>query len=103
MQTAELRIQLQSERFSGDSVTAVLEWALSSSLTQYPQLLQNVSVSIVPNSGVEMLLLGNTSVQVTLLYNTLYNVSIVQPATCEQLSQEAFTELKYSKFDVIHL
>ena len=101
MQTVESRIQLQSERFSGDRVTAVLEWALSSSLTQYPPLLQNVSVSIVPNSGVEMLLLGNTSVQVTLLYNTLYNVSIVQPATCEQLSQEAFIELKYSKLDVI--
>ena len=90
-----------SERFSSDRVTAVLEWTLSSSLTQYPQLLQNVTVSIIPDSGVEMLLLGNTSVQLTLLYNTLYNVSIIQPATCEQLSQAVFTEIKYSKLDVI--
>ena len=80
----------------------VLEWTLSSLLTQYPQLLQDVSVSVVPDFGVEMLLLGNTSVQLTLLYNTLYNVSIVQPATCEQLSREAFIEFKYSKFDVIY-
>ena len=79
----------------------ILEWTLSSSLTQYPRLLQNVNVSIVPDSGVEMLLLGNTRIQLTLLYNTLYNVSIVQLAACEQLSQAAFIELKYSKFDVI--
>ena len=90
-----------SERFSSDRITAVLEWTLSSSLTQYPQLLQNVTVRIIPDSGVEMLLLGNTSVQVILLYNTLYNVSIIQPATREQLSQAAFTEIKYSKLDVI--
>ena len=94
-------IQLLLERFSSDRVTAVVEWTLSSSLAQYPPLLQNMSVSIVPDSVVEMLLLGNTSVQLILLYNTLYTVSIVQPATCEQLSQEAFIELKYSKFDVI--
>ena len=79
----------------------VLEWTLSRSLTQYLQLLQNVNVIVVPDTGVEMLLLGNTSVQLTLLYNTLYNVSIVQPATCKQLSQEAFIELKYSRFDVV--
>ena len=91
-----------SERLNfSDRVTAVLKWTLSSSLTQYPQLLLNASASIVPDSGVEMLLLGNASVQLTLLYNTLYNVSILQPATCEQLSQKAFIELKYSKFDVI--
>ena len=95
VQTAELSIQLLSERPSSDRVTAVLEWALSTSLIQYQQLLQNISVSIVPDSGVEMLLLGNKNVQVTLLYNTLYNVSIVQPATCEQLSQVAFIELIY--------
>ena len=94
-----------SERPSSDRVTALLEWAHSSSLIQYQQLLQNISVSIVPDLGVEVLLLGNKNVQVTLLYNTLYNVSIVQPATCEQLSQVAFIELRYGnsklKLDVI--
>ena len=89
------------ERFSSDRVTAVLEWTLSSTLIQYPQLLQDVSVSIVPDFGVEMLLLGNMSVQLTLLYNTLYNVSILQSATCEQLSQAAFIELNFSKFNFI--
>ena len=51
---------IQSEQFTIDRVTAVLEWTLSNSLSQYPQLLGNVSVDIVLNSGVEMLLLGNT-------------------------------------------
>ena len=92
---------MQSRQFSSDRVTVVLEWTLLSSLSHYPQLLRDVSVSIVPDSEVEMLLLGNTSVHLTLLYNTLYNVSIIQPATCEQLSQAAFIELKYSKFIVI--
>ena len=46
-------------------------------------------------------MIGRTSVRLTLLYNTLYNVSIIQPATCEQLSQAAYIELNYSKFNVI--
>ena len=96
-----------SERFSSDRVTTVLEWTLSSSLIQYPQLLQNVTVSIVPDSDLgwkccSVYYIGNTSVQLTLLYNSLYNVSIVQPATCEQLTQAALIDLKYSKFDVIY-
>ena len=97
VQTAELNIQVQSEQFTIDRVTAVLEWTLSNASSQYPQLLGNVSVDIVPDSGMEMLLLGNTCGQLTLLYNTLYNVSIVQPATYEQLSQAAFIGLRYSK------
>ena len=80
---------------------AVLEWTLSNTLSQYPQLLQNVSVSVVPELEVEMLSIRNTSVRLTLLYNTLYNVSIIQPATCEQLRQAAFTVLNYSKFSAI--
>ena len=67
VQTFELSIQSLSERFSSDRVTVVLELTLSSSLTHYPQLLQNVNVGIVPDSGMEVLLLGNMSVQLTLL------------------------------------
>ena len=81
---------------------AVLEWTLSNTLSRYPQLLQNISVSIVPDSEVEMLLIRNTSVRLTLLYNTPYNVSIIiQPVTCERLRQAAFIVLNYSKFNVI--
>ena len=100
VQTAELSIQVQSEQFTIDRVTAVLEWTLSNSLSQYPQLLGDISVDVVPDFGVKMLLLGNTGVQLTLLYNTLYNVSIVQPAKCKQLSQAVFIELKYSELNV---
>ena len=98
-----MSIQLLMERFSSDRLMAVLEWTLSCTLIQYPLLLhvQDVNVSIVPDYEVEVLLLGNRSVQLTLPYNTLYNVSIVQPAACKKLSQEAFIEFKYSKFDVI--
>ena len=56
-------------QFSSDRVTDVLEWTLSNSISQYPQLLQNVSVSVVPDLVVEMLLIGRTSVRLTLLYN----------------------------------
>ena len=98
-QTTKLSVQLQSEQFSSDRVMVILEWTLSDLLSRYPQLLQNVSVVVVPDLKVEIsvMFIGNTSVQLTLLYNTLYNVSIIQPATCEQLSQTAVLELNYSE------
>ena len=88
---------MQSEQFSSDRVMVILEWTLSDLLSRYPQLLQNVSVAVVPYLEVEIMLIGHTSVRLTLLYNMPYNVSIIQPATCEQLRQTAFIKLNYSK------
>ena len=102
LQTTKLSVQLQSEQFLRDRVMVVLEWMVSDTLlSRYPQLLLSVSVDVVPDRDVETMFFGSMRVHLTLLYNTLYNVSIIQPAICEQLSQAAYIKLNYSKFYVI--
>ena len=79
-------------------VGVILEWTISNTLGRYQWLLlPNASISVVPNSEVEIMLTRNMSIQLTLSYNTLYNVSITQPGICGQSSQTAFIELNYSK------
>ena len=50
---------------------------LSQNLIYYQQLLQNINVDIIPDTGVTIADTGNRTLQLTSLqYNTHYNVSI---------------------------
>ena len=75
----------------------MLEWTIFLSQINYQQLLQNISINVVPDPEVPMMYIGNRTLQLTLLYNTLYNVSITQPGICRQPNQIAFIGLSYSK------
>ena len=96
VQPSRLNIQLKSEQFSSDRVMVVLEWTSSNLLSQYPQLLQNIIVDVAADLEAKTMLVGRNGVRLILLYNMPYNVSIIQLAICDQLSQAAFIELNYS-------
>ena len=72
-----------------------LEWNLSPSY--YQQLVQNVSVTVIPDREVAITYIGNMSIQLILPYNTLYNVRVTQPGIRGRPNQTAFVELSYSK------
>ena len=96
-----LYVQLISELFSSDGISVVLEWNVSNERIYYQQLLQNVSVHIVPNPPMMALMhTGNRILQLMLSYNTLYNVSITQPGICGQPNLTAFIKLNYSKLKI---
>ena len=78
-----------------DRITVQLEWTISLLQIYYQQLLQNVSIDVVPDNGVTVAYTGNRTLQLTLQYNTLYNVSLTQPGICGQPNQTAFIGLKY--------
>ena len=49
----------------------------------YQQLLQNVSIDIIPDTGVTVADTGNRTLrQTSLQYNIQNNVSIIQPGIC---------------------
>ena len=89
------------EDFSSNEVTVTVEWTLLNSQLYYQQLLHNVSISADPQPKTIMFA-GNMRVQLVLSYNTLYNVSVTQPSTCQQLVRTKFLQLDYSKLYNIH-
>ena len=91
-----LDVQRLSEQFSSDEISVICKWNVSNVQIYYQQLLQNVSINVVPNPIV-IRYAGNRNFQLTLLYNTLYNVSITQPGICGQPNQTVFIKLNYSK------
>ena len=97
-----LSIQIDSEDFSSDIVTVSLEWTLLNSQSYYQQLLLNVSVSADPLLR-NVVLTGNMRALLVLSYNTLYNVSVVQNSTCQQLIRTNFLLLNYSKLFMLCL
>ena len=92
----QLSILPHSEQLSSDNITVDFEWNVSNLQIYHQQLLQNVSINVVPDP-VAIMYTGNRTFQLTLLYNTLYTVNITQPGICGQPSQTVFTELSYSK------
>ena len=97
MFSLDLSIRSNSEDFSSDVVTVSLEWTLFNKQIYYQQLLRNVSVSADPQPN-SVMLTGNMRAHLMLSYNTLYNVSVTQHSTCQQLIQTKFLLLNYSKF-----
>ena len=95
---SELSIQFDSEELSRDGVT--VQWTLLNLQIYYQQLLRNVSVKAVPPLR-NIMFTENTRVQLVLSYNTLYNVSVTQNGTCQQLIQTTFLELIYGKLCLI--
>ena len=93
--TSSLSIQSHSAQLMSEIITVQLKWTISLSQIYYQQLLQNVSIDVVPDTGVIMAYTGNRTLQLTLQYNTLYNVNLTQPGICGQPNQTAFIELKY--------
>ena len=92
---ASLSIQSHSAQLKSEIITVKLEWTVSLSQIYYQQLLQNVSIDVVPDTGVTVAYTGNRTLQLTLQYNTLYNVSLTQPGICGQPNQTTFIKLKY--------
>ena len=92
----QLSILPHSEQLSSDNITVVSEWNVSNLQIYHQQLLQNVSINVVPDP-VEIMYTGNRTFQLTLLYNTLYTVNITQPGICGQPNQTVIIELSYSK------
>ena len=91
-----MSVQSDPEEFSSDGVTVNLEWTLLNSQVYHQQFLQNVIVNVNPPLD-NIMSTGNMRVQLILSYNTLYNVSVTQNSTCQQLNQTMFLELNYSK------
>ena len=96
IQNPQLSILPHSEELSSDNITVIFEWNVSNLQIYHQQLLQNVSINVVPDP-VEIIYRGNMTFQLTLLYNTLYNVNITQPGICGQPYQTVFIELSYSE------
>ena len=96
-QISNFSIRSHSEQFTSDRVMVTLKWTLSTSQIYYQQLLQNVSISVVPDLEMAILFIGNMSVQLTLQYNSLYNVSVTQPGFCGRFDQTISIDLNYSK------
>ena len=92
---ASLKAQSHLAQLMRERITVQLEWTVLLSQIYYQQLLQNVSVHVVPDPKMTTVHTANRTLQLTLLYNTLYNVSITQPGICGQSNQTAFIELKY--------
>ena len=95
-QNPQLSILPHSEQLSSDNITVVFEWNVSNLQIYHQQLLQNVSINVVPDL-VAIIYTGNRTFQLTLLYNTLYTVNITQPGICRQPNQTVIIELSYSK------
>ena len=93
--TSSLNIQSHSAQLRTEIITVKLEWTVSLSQIYYQQLLQNVSIDAVPDTGIAIAYTGNMTLQVTLQYNRLYNVSLTQPGICRQPNQTAFIKLEY--------
>ena len=92
----DLVVRSHSEQFTSDRVIIALEWILLNSQIYYQQLLRNVSISAAPPLN-NLMFTGNMRVQLVLSYNTLYNVSVTQHSTCQQLIRTTFLLLNYSK------
>ena len=92
----DLIVQSHSEQFTSDRVTVSLEWALLNLQIHYQQLLHSISVNFIPQPN-SMMFTGNMRARLTLSYNTLYNVSITQDSTCQQLVRTKFLLLNYGK------
>ena len=92
---ASLKAQSHLAQLMCERITVQLEWTVLLSQIYYQQLLQNISVHVVPDPEMTTVNTGNRTLQLTLAYNTLYNVSITQPGICGQPNQTAFIELKH--------
>ena len=92
----DLSVRSCIEQFLTDGITVALEWTLLNSQDYYQQLLSNISVSINPQPK-NVMFTGDMRVQLELSYNTLYNVSVTQHSTCQQLNQTKIIELNFSK------
>ena len=92
---SRLSIDSHSAQLMSDRITIILEWAVLLSQIYYQQLLENVSINVIPDPEVTIVYTGNRTLQLTLAYNTLYNVSLTQPGICGQPKQTTFIELKY--------
>ena len=93
-----LDVRRLSEQFSSDGISVVFKWNVSNILIYYQQLLQNVSINVVPGL---VPITETGTFQLMLLYNTLYNVSITQPGICGQPNQTILIKLSYSKYLLI--
>ena len=98
MLISNFSIHLHSERFKSNTVTVILEWIISLSQIYYQQLLQNVSVCVVPDPEMTTVNTGNRTLQLSLLYNRQYRASIIQPGICGQPNHTIFFEFNYSTY-----
>ena len=96
-----LSIQTHSEQFSGNGITLLLEWTLSLSQDIFQQLLENVSIFIVPDPEMTTTFTGNRTLQLTLQYNREYRISVTQPGICGHPNKTALIKLDYSNNYVI--
>ena len=94
----QLSILSHSEQLSSlsNNITVDFEWTVSNLQIYHQQLLQNISINVVPDP-IAIMYTGNRTFQLTLLYNTLYTVNITQPGICGQPNQTVFIELSYGK------
>ena len=74
-QNFEVGIQSHSQQFSSDSIIVVFEWNVSNLQTYHLELLQNVSINVVPD--LVAMYTGNKIFQLILLYSTLYIVNML--------------------------
>ena len=82
-----------------DGVTISLEWALLNLQIYYQQLLRSITINAVPPIR-NVMFTGNMRAQLVLLYNTMYNVSVTQNSTCQQLIRTKFLLLNYSRSSI---
>ena len=54
-----------------ETITVLLEWIILLSQVYHQQLLPNVSIDVVPDTGVTTAYTGNRTLKLTLAYNTL--------------------------------
>ena len=87
---------MDPEQISTNEVLVNLEWTLLNSQI-YQQFLRDIIVNTVPPLRDMIQFTGSTRAQLVLSYNTLYNVSVTQNSTCEQLIRTSFHQLSYSK------
>ena len=93
-----LSIQSHSELFSSDNITVVFEWNASNLQIYHQQLLQNVSINVLPDPVAILAYTGNRIFQpICCIIFYIANVSLTQPGICGQPNQTVFIELSYSK------
>ena len=87
---SRLSIHSHLAQLMSDRITIILEWTVLLSQIYYQQLLENVSINVIPDPEVIIVYTGNRTLQLTFTYNTLYNVSLTQPGIRGQPNQTTF-------------
>ena len=96
---SNFNIEVHSEQFTRNRIILLLEWNISLPQAYY-QLLENVSVDVIPEPEMVMTYTENRTLQLTLMYNMLYNVSVTQPGICGQANLTHFISKNYSMYSI---